>query len=174
MARVFSAIELEGDVVDQLVRFRDMIDLGFTPVPREKMHITLQFFHDATPKEIEHLKNTLDSVETQPFTLEVKDVGVFPSREHIRVVWAGAESEEIYRLESEVSDHNVEADNQHHDFRPHVTLLRVKNLSSTKKRKLQKQLDEFKEHYFGKFQAEKVGLYTSDRSEYTKIHEKEL
>lgn len=173
MARVFSAIDLEGDVIEELTRVRDMIDLGFSPVPAEKMHITLQFFHAVDHEDINRLKNTFDRVETQPFTLEVKDVGAFPSREHIRVVWAGVESREIHELERQVSDHEVEADNNH-DFYPHVTMLRVKNLSRQKKRKLQRQLKEFQDHFFGEFRVDRVTLFESEHSKYTKIYEKEL
>ncbi len=178
MARVFSAVDIEDEeLLNELRDVRDRLNLNFNPVETEKMHITLQFFQDIDEEEIEEVKDAMDKVSQEPFTAEVKDVGVFPSRDYIRVVWAGVEETGLKQLHRQVSSHEVDPDNDH-DFTPHVTLIRVENLSGEEKRKLQKMLDEFEGHYFGEITVDKIRLYRSDLKphnvEYSKLHETSL
>ncbi|MFB6147279.1 MAG: RNA 2',3'-cyclic phosphodiesterase, partial [Candidatus Nanohaloarchaea archaeon] len=102
MARVFSAIDVEDEnLLQELAEVRDRLDLGFSTVPGEKMHITLQFFEDIDEDEIEEVKRAMDRIEIDPFEVELKGIGCFPSRDYIRVVWAGLENDrkvqEVYR-----------------------------------------------------------------------------
>ncbi len=178
MARVFSAVDIEDEpLLQDLEHVRDALDLGFNPVERKKMHITLEFFEDIGEHEIEQLKDALRSTDIQPFTAEVKSVGVFPSEDYIRVIWAGVESGKMYELYDQVSRHEIETSNNH-EFTPHVTLMRVKNLSPGKKRKLQKSLREFQDHSFGTLTVDSVKLFesrlTGKGSQYDVLHEEEL
>lgn len=178
MARVFSAVSIEDqEVLKELKEVQDHLNLGFNPVDPEKMHITLQFFQDVTANEIDELKKTIDNVDIETFTLELQGVGVFPSNDYIRVIWAGAESQRMHRLKEAVSRHTVEDDNDN-SFKPHVTLLRVENVSGDRKRKLQKTLSEFEDHRFGTINVERIDLYesvlNSKGTVYNKIFEKKL
>ncbi len=178
MARVFSAIDIEEpEVLKELEHVRDSIDLGFNTVPKEKMHITLQFFEDVNPEQLREIKEAMDCISVQPFPAEIRGLGVFPSKDYIRVIWAGVESESIHRLYHQVSGHGTESSNNH-DFKPHITLARVKNLSPGKKKKLQKSLEEFSEHEFGNLKIDKTRLFeskvTGNNTRYNIIHEKEL
>ncbi|MFB6144234.1 MAG: RNA 2',3'-cyclic phosphodiesterase [Candidatus Nanohaloarchaea archaeon] len=179
MARVFSAVDInEKELLDELEQLRDRLDLGFKPVPREKMHITLEFFEDAGEEEIEELKAAMQEVDVEPFELEITGVGAFPSEDYIRVVWAGAEHEKLHELYSEVSDHSLESSNDH-DFTPHITLMRVENVTGEDKRKLRKMLREHRHHRFDRTcRVEKVTLFesqlTGNGSRYTRLYEEEL
>lgn len=162
MARVFSAVDIQDDkVLDELERVRDQLDLGFNPVKQEKMHVTLQFFEDIDREEIRKLKQAMEDIETERFNAKTKGIGAFPSRDHIRVLWAGFEDEKnFHRLYSEASDHDVESSNDH-AFKPHITLARVKNVSPQRKRKLRKMLEEFQEHRFGELTVNEFTLFES-------------
>ncbi|MFB6292242.1 MAG: RNA 2',3'-cyclic phosphodiesterase [Candidatus Nanohaloarchaea archaeon] len=178
MARVFSAVDIEDEsLLKELEQVRDALDLGFNPVNRSKMHVTLEFFEDIGQEEIDRLKKAMGSIELEPFKADIKGVGVFPDRDYIRVVWAGMESRDIYELYDQVSRHGVEPSNDH-DFTPHVTLMRVKNLSPQKKRKVQKSLREFQDHFFGTLEVDSVKLFesrlTGKGSEYQMLHEEKL
>ncbi|MFB6147672.1 MAG: RNA 2',3'-cyclic phosphodiesterase, partial [Candidatus Nanohaloarchaea archaeon] len=130
--RVFSAVDIEnGELLDELERVRDRLDLGFNTVPGKKMHITLQFFEDLDQAELEKVEEALESIQVEPFTAELAGVGAFPSRDYIRVVWAGAESEKLHDLHAEASRHGIPENNEH-EFQPHVTLARVKEVTPGK------------------------------------------
>lgn len=165
------------ELLDELERVREILDLGFNPVPREQMHITLEFFKDASEQELDMIKDAIDSADTGSFSTRMNGVGAFPSLDYIRVVWAGVESGRFHELYSEVSSHGVEADSKN-DFSPHVTLMRVKDLSSAKKKKLQKAVREFSDHYFGELSVDELKLYESslgpEGPEYRVIHRREL
>ena len=179
MARVFSAIDLESEELkDELERVRDRLDLGFRPVSKHRMHITLQFFRDVDTEEIIELKEAMDEAKKDSFSAEVKGVGCFPSRDHIRVTWAGFEDEEpIRELYTQLSQHSVQPDNTHR-FKPHITLMRVKDINREEKKKLQRTVREFENHRFGKLEVNRVKLYRSELAEggskYTELHGKEL
>ena len=161
MARVFSAVNIEDEkLLERLENIRDVLNLGFNPVKREKMHITLEFFADIDEEEIDKIKQAMDEISLDSFTADIKGIGAFPSEDHIRVVWAGIEAEEFQELYRQVSDHPVDSDNNH-EFKPHITLMRVKNPSREQKKKLQRTIREFNEHEFGKLEVDEVKLFES-------------
>lgn len=178
MARVFSAVDIESqDLLRELETVRNNIDLGFNPVPVEKMHVTLQFFEDLDEEEVGEVRGALRDVSIEPFTASVEGTGAFPSEDYIRVVWAGIEDGRFRELYSQAADHGVEEDSDH-DFTPHITLMRVRDLSRTRKRKLQKQLDEYGDHLYGELKVNSVKLlesrFVDGTTEYRTIEEVEL
>jgi len=178
MARVFSAVDIRDEkLLKELERVQERLDLGFNPVNPEQMHITLQFFEDVSQNQIQKLKNTLDGIELEPFKVEVKGLGAFPSEDYIRVVWADAQHEKLHKLYRQVSLHDVPFDNEE-NFTPHITLMRVKNITPDRKRKLKKTIEEFKDHSFGELRVDSIRLFRSDLGphgpEYTEIYKKKL
>ncbi|EGQ43797.1 MAG: 2'-5' RNA ligase [Candidatus Nanosalina sp. J07AB43] len=173
MVRAFSAIDIEKEeVLGKLERYQRNLDLGFSTVSTDKMHITLEFFQDIDQKQISKIQQALESVEIQPFKLELKSVGAFPSEDHIRVIWADVKSEKIYRLYRQSKLHNVSSDNKH-NFKPHVTLLRAESVSPGKKAKLKKTIKDHKQTTFGTIEVDKIKLFESSinqkSSTYTEI-----
>lgn len=179
MARVFSAIDIQDEkLLNELEEVRDRLDLGFSPVKKEKMHITLQFFQDIDEEEIEELKTAMNQINTGAFSAEVAGVGCFPSRDYIRVIWAGLDREEkFHELYSQLSSHTVPSDNKH-DFKPHITLMRVKDVGRNEKRKLRRTIREFEDHSFGELGVNQVRLFRSDLkqggSTYKELHSCDL
>lgn len=159
--RVFTAIKVEDEAVtEELCRIRDRLNIGFKPVKKSKMHITLEFFKNLEEEKLKGLENHLKTINKQKFELRIKNIGCFPSKDYIRVVWAGAENPEIFELYEKISDHSINPDNTH-PFQPHITLFRVSDISKTQKKKLQKQIEEYKEHKFGKITVNNFKLYES-------------
>lgn len=178
MARVFSAVDInDEEMLDELSRIQRKLDLGFKLVPPEKMHITLEFFKDIDQEEIEELKQAMKKIELEPFELEVEGIGAFPSKDYIRVVWAGAENSKMHELYEQVSNHSLESSNDH-DFVPHITLMRVENVSSSDKRKLKRMISDHRQHRFGRTTVSKVELFesrlTGKGSEYRKLYSEQL
>lgn len=160
--RVFTAIDIEEkEALKELEKIRNRLNLGFNPVKTEKMHITLEFFQNLDKDETNSLKNHLDNLKFKKFDLKIKNIGCFPSKDYIRVVWAGIESKDIYDLYNLASNHSLESDNQH-DFHPHVTLFRVNKINRNRKKKLQKQIEEHENHFFHTLEVSKIKLFESN------------
>ncbi|NMJ77338.1 RNA 2',3'-cyclic phosphodiesterase [Nanohaloarchaea archaeon] len=161
MVRAFSAIDVEKEeVLDKLERAQRNLNLGFSTVSTDKMHITLEFFQDIDQKQISRIQQTLENVEIKPFNIELKGIGAFPSEDHIRVIWADVRSEKIYKLHRQSKLYDISSDNKH-KFKPHVTLLRVENISPRKKAKLRKTLNDHKETSFGTVKVDKIKMFES-------------
>ncbi|MFB6159038.1 MAG: RNA 2',3'-cyclic phosphodiesterase [Candidatus Nanohalobium sp.] len=159
--RAFTAVDVEDDkLLKQLVEIREELNHGFNPVPREKMHLTLQFFQDLQEEDVDELVSAMKDVSTGPFSADVKGVGVFPSRRNVRVVWAGVKSDELHELKRQVSDHRVDADNRY-DFKPHITLARVNRISRSDRKSFRKGLERRENSFFGELSVEKVKLFES-------------
>lgn len=178
MARVFSAIDIEDPkILDRLEELQERLDLGFKTVEREKMHLTFEFFEDLNGEEIEQLKSHLENIEFNSFETDIKGIGVFPNEDYIRVVWAGLESEKIYNLYEKVSDNGLKSENNY-DFIPHITLMRVDEVTPGKKKKLQKILKEFEDEYIGSIEVKRLKIFESELgpegSRYKVLHEENL
>lgn len=176
MPRAFTAIDIPQNVAGKLAETQQKIGVG-KPVDPEKMHITLEFFQDINEEEIEEIKEGLERTELQSFPVEVKGLGVFPSKDHIRVLWAGIESEKIREIYRKTSNATPESDNDH-DFLPHVTISRVKDMRRGDKKKIHRGLENYQDRGFGEFEASKIKLYRSEfgqkGTEYTELYVKNL
>jgi len=161
MTRVFTAVDIENEkVLKELEYIRNTLDMNFNSVTKDKMHITLEFFKNLHQDQIEKLKQHLEQVEMESFKAQIKGVGAFPSKDHIRVVWAGAQSAQFNKLYSKCSQHSLDSDNDH-EFKPHITLFRVQNLSKKKKRKLKKGMKEHQDYRFGEIRVDSVKIFES-------------
>lgn len=123
--RLFIAIELPKDVVDELKRLQKELDLfGLRPV--KDFHLTLKFLGDVPDTKIGKIKEILSQIKFKPFEAELSEIGVFPEQDYIRVIWAGINGDAIFSLQKDI-DLGLEQlgfgrDNK---FKPHLTLERV-------------------------------------------------
>ena len=75
----------------------------------------------------------MEAVKFKPFTANLNGTGVFPSENHIRVVWVGIEPSEIIKdLQKQIDAVLEGLFTKEKDFQPHVTLARVKNITDKK------------------------------------------
>jgi len=154
-------VEIEDEkALEKLKQVRNETDRGFRPVPEEKMHITLQFFRDVDREEIDEIKQALHDTKLQPFTAEIKGLSAFPSEQYIRVIWAGVEAEQLHELKDQVSEHEVEAEEKE-DFRPHITLHRVDNISEEGKEEVEEAFEEYRDEVIAEITVDEVKLLES-------------
>src|SRR5207247_9878139 len=59
------------------------------PVERENIHLTLKFLGNVRPAKLAEVKSALAEVKFQPFSLEIKGAGAFPSLKRMNVIWVG-------------------------------------------------------------------------------------
>ena len=82
---------------------------------------------EVSPDKVNEIKKRLGTVKFKPFTANLQGVGVFPSEEKIRVVWAGVEPHELICEIQQKIDKVLEGIfAKEKDFQPHLTLARVK------------------------------------------------
>ncbi len=86
-------------------------------------HITILFLGDI--RSADQIVSSLSGISFPSFSFSYSGIGAFPSRDPVRVIWAGVAPEEpfarLHRLVCENLRISPSA-----DYKPHVTLARVK------------------------------------------------
>lgn len=126
--RCFVAVDLPDDVKAALSEAqKQLLQSQAKLSPAHDFHLTLKFLGEITPAKVEIVKNCLSSVKFKPFAAAVAGIGVFPSESYIRVVWAGVGPEDDFiRLQKFVDDALEKEFPKDKNFKPHLTLARVK------------------------------------------------
>ncbi len=124
--RTFIAVDLPPEVKDELKRIQSELKAGVFKFTND-FHITLQFLGEKTEEELEKISSALSQVRFKKFSLTLDEVGVFPSRKFVRVIWVGTSGQHIYELQKLVNDAlsgmNID---QESPFLSHITIARVK------------------------------------------------
>lgn len=159
--RLFVAVELPDDLrgrVNSLAK--ELPDEGVKAVEKDNIHLTLKFLGDIPEDKIPEIQERLAKVNFKSFSCTVSGVGVFPSPDYIRVVWAGIKCEEMPKLAAEV-ENALEGigKKETRPFSSHVTIARVK-------RKIDANdfLEKHKEDNLGEFQVSDFVLMQSELS----------
>ena len=128
MPRLFVGIDLPTAVDDHLELMSTGL-FGARWEGREKFHLTLRFLGEVDGRVHRAAIDALQALESPPFTLQLKGVGVFPPRGQPGSVWAGvADAGPVTQLRHKVEGllrrvHGIEPDPR--KFAPHVTVARV-------------------------------------------------
>lgn len=129
MLRAFIAVELPERLVPEIEKIESVLNMpGIKLVEPKQVHITLKFLGDIPEDNVETIAFALSQVNCKPFEARIKGVGVFPKPAYIKVIWLGAEGnfdtlhDEVERV---LTPFKFEKD---HQFSPHATLARVKQL----------------------------------------------
>ncbi|MEX2288622.1 MAG: RNA 2',3'-cyclic phosphodiesterase [Planctomycetaceae bacterium] len=98
----------------------------------DALHVTLKFLGDTSLDAIPELAAGVAEVAgaAAPFAVRLSGVGAFPNSERPTVVWAGlVQAESLIRLVSQLESRvaPLGLPPEHRDFRPHLTLARVKS-----------------------------------------------
>jgi 2'-5' RNA ligase len=166
--RAFVAVDLVADVVSEIEALVQQIK-GRVPgakwVAPKNLHLTLRFLGEADEQTLSALSETVASVvrECQPFELEFRGIGFFPSAKRPRILWIGINKPpevllELQReLEAATTRHGFEPERR--DFSPHLTVARFRKPQSDPK--FVELTRELGEHLFGISPVGEVVLYRS-------------
>ncbi|MBI2304796.1 MAG: RNA 2',3'-cyclic phosphodiesterase [Chloroflexi bacterium] len=134
--RAFVAIELPAPVKEALREVQDSLkkegDGQVRWVGMESIHLTLKFLGNVPTEKVEAIAQAVKGAcrGVRPFSLELKDTGVFPGVQRPRVVWVGVGGEEgILALLQGRVEANLAALGFPREGRPftaHLTLGRVR------------------------------------------------
>lgn len=122
--RAFLALELPEEVTDRLDRLAARLAPGRHVLP-EDMHLTLAFFEDAAPTQLEDLHLALDMAGPPLLRLAIRGADVFgsdpPRSLHVKVTGPGLSA---YQAKVATMARRAGLDLPHRRFVPHVTLAR--------------------------------------------------
>ncbi len=128
MPRIFVAILPSAVVRHELQTLADLsLDARWTP--EDNLHLTLRFVGELNETELARHAEALVRVRVEPFILPVGNVGVFPTRGPVKVVWAGVGNghTRLFQLRKQVDEALLTANSglDVHHFHPHFTLARL-------------------------------------------------
>ena len=167
MKRVFIAVKVEPE--SELLRMISTLKSALSAenirwVDPVNIHITLAFLGDTEEENIKILSGMLKDKCSgfQEFDFKLAGAGVFKNYRDPRVIWAGIKSpEKLYALENKIAEGLkstgfVIEDRQ---FKPHLTLGRVKSLSDTEN--LKTVLERYRDNQIQIVHVSEVVLYES-------------
>ena len=129
MLRTFIAVELPDRLIPEIERIESALKTpGIKLVEPKYVHITMKFLGDINEEQVEPIAGALSQIDCRSFEARINGVGVFPKLSFIRVIWLGAEGnfEALHdEVERVLAPFKFEKD---HQFSPHATLARVKDL----------------------------------------------
>ena len=165
--RSFVSIDLDDEQVlsrvESIISSLKSIGGDLKPVERENIHLTLKFLGDINKAKLAEVRKALSAVKFQPFQLEIKGAGAFPSLNRMNVIWVGigegwTQVQQIFE-QIETLLHGQGFSRETRPFSPHVTIARVR--SSRKKDETAAFLSHLSEESFGTFNAQHVRLKQS-------------
>ena len=124
--RLFIAIdfnELKEYFIELQKRLPKNAKLSFT----KTFHITLKFLGEVQPDKTDKIIEVLKKIKFEPFSVFLDSIGIFPTENCIRVVWAGIKPKgEVLELQKNIDESLKPVFKKEKDFKAHITLARVK------------------------------------------------
>ncbi len=142
--RCFIAIELPDGVKRDLRELQAQLKAAsLAPVKwvdPENIHLTLKFLGNVAAGRLDKIGQAMTEAVrgTSPFSLEVKELGVFPDPKRVQIVWVGVsgETEKLailqQRIESGLEKLGFPPENRR--FTPHLTLARLRDRATPQER----------------------------------------
>lgn len=130
--RLFIAIDLDNK--EYFKEIQDQTPKAVMTHPKT-FHLTLKFLGE-TDKQIE-VVNILKNIKFKKFKIHTTNIGFFPSENYINVIWLGLEAnKELIKLQTSIekSLESFDFKKDFSDFKPHITLARVKFIKPEKKK----------------------------------------
>lgn len=179
MPRLFVSVDLPPRLEPKVRDLQSYLrgtraDLNFTKP--EQAHLTMKFVGNTPEEHVDDVADVLDeaAATVEPFEVALGGTGVFPSRDYVSVVWVGVREgvEELTRLHEALEEGTVGrglADEEEHDYKPHVTLARMG--SGRGKSEVLKFVDENEDVTLGSFEATHLRLKSSELHDHGSVHE---
>ena len=134
ITRCFLAFDLENnEILRKLVNVQKLISktgANLKIIKQQNLHLTLRFLGNITTDLVEKVSVKMQKIEFNPFSIELKGIGVFPNLYSPRVIWVGIvegtkKMNNIFdQIEVQLRELGFNPD--YKGFSPHLTLARVK------------------------------------------------
>lgn len=163
--RYFLAIPLPEDIKQKLHEINSKLQefKGLRFVSPDNMHLTLLFLGDNGAKQkIEELKK----IKFEPFTLKINKITIHPDNKKMRLIWAELEeSKELIALQKKIT----QLFEIKQEYKPHITLARIKTTKYFKKEELIKKINEINTPRT-KINVKNYKLYSSELTVLGPVH----
>lgn len=133
--RCFIAVELPASLKRRIERALENLRKNYPHlkwVKEENLHITLKFLGEVSEDRLEGIKNVLNEISKKKgsFELKIGEIGSFPPKGNIRVLFLSVEKggEELKRLADSVEREMAKLgfEREDREFVPHLTVARWK------------------------------------------------
>jgi RNA 2',3'-cyclic 3'-phosphodiesterase len=168
--RSFIAFDMQNDsVLNRIATAQNMLiqtNADLKLVEPKNIHVTVRFLGPIAPEMVEKVYAAMKNVKFAPFNIVLQGLGVFPTVNYPRVVWAGItlgakELKSIFeQLEPQIHDLGFAPDPN--GFSPHLTIARVR--SGANKQRLVDMVQRQENYEFGNIRADCLRLKRSQLS----------
>ena len=177
--RGFIAIEVKS--FPKLIEFENELKKSgaiIKLVEPENIHITLKFLGDTDSEFIDQIEEIIKKAvqNVKEFKITLKEVGVFPNQNYIKVIWIGInDKEKLSEISKKIDEgcSKIGFEKEKRRFSTHLTIGRVK--SAKNKQNILKILEKYKDTVFGEVLVNKIILkkseLTSEGPIYTNIRD---
>lgn len=133
--RTFIAVDCNNkekilNLQQKILKFFPNFNSSIRPVNIENLHFTLFFIGDIENKHLELISKKMNEIVFEKFEINYRKIGAFPSFKYPKVIWIGVDEESEKKLNSlfELVKFKMEQIDFRPDkqFKPHLTLFRVK------------------------------------------------
>lgn len=176
--RCFLGVKLDQDLIPDVKDIKDeLAETGgdIKLVEDENLHYTIKFLGDIREDDVEKIdkiKNELTGI--QPFEIEVKGTGAFPTRDYIKVIWLGVGEgyDQFKVLMTRINDklEDLGFREEDNDLIPHMTVGRVK--SGKNKEEIKQKIGNLEDKTIGRVRIEKITLFQSNLKSSGPVYEK--
>jgi 2'-5' RNA ligase len=163
--RLFVGVPIPEDIKQNIAGCQKKLSGDISLVSLENLHFTLKFLGEVPETKVNSISERLSIIVKQhnQFTVSIKRVGSFS-----RVIWAGAESNELLSLAEDVQETLADIKKENYDtIKLHLTIARIRSGSVSVK--------NFANEDFGSFVVDRFVLFrsvlTSAGSQYTVLKE---
>ena len=132
MHRLFIAIDFPEEIKNGLSSLCYGLP-GAKWVDIDQVHLTIRFIGEVDGGVFRDIRSVLEEVDSEGFSLLVKELGCFPPRKAPRVLWAGLEkSDEMLSLKKKIDSQlrRIGIEPEKRKFSPHITLARFRKKPS--------------------------------------------
>ncbi len=133
-------------------------------VEPENIHITIRFLGEVTLNMVDKIFEEMKKIQFKPFPMQLTGIGVFPSLNYPRVLWAGIAqgAEQLQNIVNQIEPklQSLGFPPDHNAFSPHLTIARVR--SARNKPQLVEFVTKNAKYNFGEMEAKCLQLKRSE------------
>lgn len=181
MVRAFISIDFtDWNIIQRITEIQDSIKnsrANLRIVNPKLLHMTLEFLGEISEKEIQQVKEILDSIIFKSFFLDINAIGVLPNEKYIRVVHCeiNGDVDILKTIQKQLREklRNCGFKTDSRPFKPHLTIARVK--SSQNRKELMLAINNLSNINCGRQEIDSIKLkksiLKSEGPEYSILHE---
>lgn len=127
--RLFTAIILPSNIISKIVNFQQQIEKNIIytskKIPAQNLHVTLNFIGQINNSHLQEIIEALKLIPNNSYEIIFDNIE-FLHRGQDGLIWiSGSHNDQLSKLKRAI-DNALSLNDQGDDFRPHVTLFRIK------------------------------------------------